>query len=222
MLQNVSDSSRQGFQSRLREYILRKHGSVNAFCRAAGIKYPAQMTPYLKGKCLPGKKMLMRLENDGADIEWLLNGYSSGTSSGQLGGALMLSRYRMDVERLLREVRRHMVRHDGIYSRGIEAYAVLDSECRIVELTGSLEKFLLYEKNSLVEAQLRSLIHPDDYADVESAMSGGRIDEEILSFNSKFVTGAGGYMQVDWSLLIKSKPMSDRNEYTMVLRKACC
>lgn len=99
MLQNVSDSSRQGFQSRLREYILRKHGSVNAFCRAAGIKYPAQMTPYLKGKCLPGKKMLMRLENDGADIEWLLNGYSSGTSSGQLGGALMLSRYRMDVER---------------------------------------------------------------------------------------------------------------------------
>ncbi len=53
--------------------------------------------------------------------------------------------------------------------RGIEAYAVLDSECRIVELTGSLEKFLLYEKNSLVEAQLRSLIHPDDYADVESA-----------------------------------------------------
>ncbi len=54
----------------------------------------------------------MRLENDGADIEWLLNGYSSGTSSGQLGGALMLSRYRMDVERLLREVRLHMVRHD--------------------------------------------------------------------------------------------------------------
>jgi len=220
--QQASESSRQGFQIRLREYILRKHGSMNAFCRAVGIKYPAQMTPYLKGRCMPGKKMLTRLENDGADIEWMLNGYSGSASETHLGGALMLSRYRMDIERLLREVSLHMVRHDGMYSRGIEAYAVLDSECRIVELTGSLEKFLLYEKNALVEARLQTLIHPEDFPDVESVMRAERIEEDILSFSSKFRTGAGGYMQVDWSLFIRNRPMSDMNEYTMILRKACC
>jgi len=57
------------------------------------------MTHYLKGRCFPGKKMLARLENDGADLEWMLNGDSGGNSSAPLGGTLMLSRYRMDVER---------------------------------------------------------------------------------------------------------------------------
>ena len=162
--------------------------------------------------------MLARLENDGADLEWMLNGDSGGNSSAPLGGTLMLSRYRMDVERFLREVRLHMVRRDGMYSRGIEAYAVLDQDGRLVELTGLLAKFLLYEKNELTEALLQILIHPEDYFDVESVMCGGRIDKEILSFNSKFKTG----VQVDWSLFTKNRPMSEMNEYTMVLRKACC
>ena len=42
---NARYSINSGFPDRLRTYILKKHGSINAFCRAAGIKYPAQMTP---------------------------------------------------------------------------------------------------------------------------------------------------------------------------------
>lgn len=209
-----------GFSQRLREYILQKHGSVNAFCKATGIKYPAQMTPYLKGRCQPGRKMLERLKEDGADLEWLLSGHLPSSSSDQLGSALMLSRYRMDLEALLRQVRMHMGRYGGIYTPGIEAYAVLDHSARIVELTGSIERFLAYGKNELYEAPLDSLIHPEDYPDVESALYESRPAEGILTFHSKFLTGVGDYMEVEWSLYVKNRPMSDMNEYAMILRKS--
>lgn len=214
-------SSRNGFSQRLREYILKKHGSVNAFCKVAGIKYPAQMTPYLKGRCLPGKKMLARLEHDGADIEWLLSGHSPASSSDPLGNALLLSRYRMDIEGLLRQVRMHIGRYGGMYKPVIEAYAVLDHAARIVELTGSIEKFLAYEKNALHDARLDSIIHPEDYPDVESALREDGPDDGIFTFNSKFLTGDGAYVDVEWSLYVKNRPMSDMNEYAMILRKSC-
>ncbi|TCD48083.1 PAS domain-containing protein [Chlorobium sp. N1] len=213
-------SMQRGFSQRLREYILQKHGSINAFCKAADIKYPAQMTPYLKGRCQPGKKMLDRLRQDGADIEWLLSGHSTAMSADPLGNALVLSRYRMDLESLLRQVRIHMGRYGGAYTPVIEAYAVLDHSARIVELTGSIERFLAYEKNALYEARLDSLIHPEDYPGVESALHEERPEEGILNFNSKFLTGGGEYMDVEWSLYVKNRPMSDMQEYAMILRKS--
>lgn len=212
--------SNSGFSQRLREYILKKHGSVNSFCRATGIKYPAQMTPYLKGKCLPGKKMLERLEKDGADIPWLQGGQSSGYAHGSLMHTLALSRYRMDIDHLFRQVRLHADRGAELSLPAIDAYAVIDHAERIVDLTESLEKFLGYEKDMLSEAGLAGLIHPDDYSAVKSELLRQHLDDDIVSFHSRFRTGEGNYINVDWSLYIKRKPMSDLNEYTMILRRS--
>ena len=115
----------KGFSLRLREYILKKHGSVNSFCRATGIKYPAQMTPYLKGKCQPGKKMIERLQKDGADIQWLQSGYSKGDSLAPLSNAMALSRYRVEIDNLFRHVRLRSGKGTGIYKPEIDAIQYL-------------------------------------------------------------------------------------------------
>ncbi len=215
-------TSHNGFHHRLRDYILKKHGSINAFCRASGIKYPAQMTPYLKGKCLPGKKMLERLEKDGADVEWILTGHAVGEMMTPISDALALSRYRMDIDNLLRQVRLHIGRFDERLKPAIEAYAVLDDAENIVDLNGSLEKFLGYEPNCLSGSCLSKLIHPEDYAQIRSALQRQKPDEAVLMFYSRFLSGDGTYLNVEWSLSVKRKPMSDLSEYAMILRKTDC
>ena len=208
-----------GFQHRLRDYILKKHGSINAFCRAVGIRYPAQMTPYLKGKCLPGKKMLERLEKDGADVEWIMTGHAQGDLTTPISDALALSRYRMDIDNLLRQVRLHVGRFDDRHKPAIEAYAVLDEHEHVVDMSGALERFLGYEPNMLSGVGLSSLIHPDDYSQVKNALQRKKPDEVVLMFYSRFKAGDGSYINVEWSLSVKRKPMSDLNEYAMIVRK---
>ncbi len=215
-------TSHNGFQNRLREYILKKHGSINAFCRATGIKYPAQMTPYLKGKCLPGKKMLERLEKDGADVDWILTGHAVGEMVTPISDALALSRYRMDIDNLLRQVRLHIGRFDDRMKPAIEAYAVLDDAEKIVDLNGSLEKFLGYGQGELSQSSLATLIHPDDYVQIKSALQRQKPEEAVLMFYSRFRSGDGSYINVEWSLSVKRKPMSDLSEYAMILRKTDC
>jgi len=209
-----------GFSQRLKEYILKKHGSVNSFCRKVGIKYPAQMTPYLKGKCRPGKKILERLNNDGADIQWLLNGHSNEGSSAPLSNVMALSCSRMDIDNLLRQIRLSVGREADLYKPVIEAYALIDHREYIVDLTGSIEKFLGYEPNALSEVELASLIHPEDYLMVKSRLKIERQDDDILTFHSRFKTGDGNYTNVEFCLYIRCKPMSDLSEYTMILRKS--
>ncbi|NTW47139.1 MAG: diguanylate cyclase, partial [Chlorobaculum sp.] len=43
--------------------------------------------------------------------------------------------------------------------------------------------------------------------------------EAVLMFYSRFKTGEGYWMNVEWSLSVKRKPMTDQNEYAMILRK---
>ena len=212
-------SSDTGFSHRLREYIQQKHGSINSFCSVVGIKYPAQMTPYLQGKCHPGKKMLERLKNDGADIQWLLTGHFNDFPLAPLSNALAFSRSRMDIVNLFRQVHLNVGTGADRYKPVIDAYAFLDHAERLVDLTGSMEAFLGYEPNALADVQLDFLVHPEDYVLVESTLQRQRQDEDILTFHSRFRTGEGKYIPVEWCLYIKSKPMSDLKEYTMVLRK---
>jgi PAS domain S-box-containing protein len=212
-------TTHSGFNHRLRNYILKKHGSVNAFCRAVGIKYPAQMTPYLKGKCLPGKKMLERLEKDGADIDWILTGHVAGEQASPISDALALSRYRMDIDNLLRQVRMHIGRFEERLKPAIEAYAVLDDEEKIVDLSSSIEKFLGYKLGALAGVPLSDIIHPDDYQHFRNAMERQKLNESVLMFYSRFKTSDGSWLNVEWSLSVKRKPMTDQNEYAMILRK---
>ncbi len=212
--------SNTGFSQRLREYILQKHGSVNSFCKTAGIKYPAQMTPYLQGKCRPGKKMLERLKNDGADIQWLQSGQMKDYPLASLSSAMAFSRSRMDIDNLFRQVHLNVGGGTDRYKPVIEAYALIDDSERLVDMTGSIETFFGYEPNALSEARLDALIHPDDYVFVKSMLQRQRQDDDIVTFHSRFKNGAGIFVPVEWCLYIKCKPMSDLREYTMILRRS--
>lgn len=212
-------TTQSGFHHRLRNYILKKHGSVNAFCRAVGIKYPAQMTPYLKGKCQPGKKMIERLEKDGADVDWILTGHAVGEQSSPISDALAISRYRMDIDNLLRQVRVHIGRFEERLKPAIEAYAVLDDEEKIVDLSSSIEKFLGYEPGALASVPLSDIIHPEDYVQFKMALERQNSQDSVLMFYSRFKTGTGEWLNAEWSLSVKRKPMTDQNEYAMILRK---
>ena len=107
-----------------------------------------------------------------------------------------------------------------MYKPEIEAYAVIDHAERLVDLTGAIEAFLGYEKNTLSGVGLSSLIHPEDYLSVESALQQQREGDDIVSFHSRFKTGTGAYMNVEWCLYIKSKLMSELSEYAMLLRRS--
>lgn len=215
---NARYSINSGFPDRLRTYILKKHGSINAFCRAAGIKYPAQMTPYLSGKCFPGKKMIARLEKDGADIHWLMDGHESNHATPDLSNALSLSQYRMDIDSLFRQVRMHISRFSALYKPVIDAYAVLDHNENIVDLSGSLEQYLGYKKNALTGAGLQNIIHPEDYPAVKRTLGSEKSADSIVEFKSKFRTGEGAYIDAEWCLAVNTKPMSELYEYAMILK----
>jgi len=211
--------SDNGFSQRLREYILKKHGSINAFCRKTGIKYPAQMTPYLKGKCQPGKKLLERLKKDGADMQWLQSGYTKKYEPAPLSTALALSRYRVEIDNLYRKVLVHPGRGIDMLKPDIDAYAVIDHAGHLVDITGSIETFLGYKKNELSNVELASLVHPEDYVSVQKALQLLQPGDGITSFYSRFKTGEGVYILVEWCLFITKKPMSELNEYSMILRR---
>lgn len=217
---HFSMPSNTGFSQRLREYILQKHGSINSFCKTVGIKYPAQMTPYLQGKCRPGKKMLERLKNDGADIQWLQSGQLKDSPLASLGNAMAFSRSRMDIDNLFRQVHLNVDSGAERYKPVIEAYAFIDPSEHFVDMTGSLETFLGYEPNALSGARLDSLMHPDDYALVKSTLQRQRQEDDIVTFHSRFKDGEGVYMAVEWCLYIKCRSMSDLREYTMILRRS--
>jgi PAS domain S-box-containing protein len=212
-------SSNLGFSQRLREYIQQKHGSINSFCSVVGIKYPAQMTPYLQGKCQPGKKMIERLKNDGADIQWLLSGHFNDFPLAPLSNALAFSRSRMDIDNLFRQVHLNVGSGADRYKPVIDAYAFLDHAERFVDMTGSMETFLGYEPNVLSGTGLDSLVHPEDYVLVENTLRRQRQDDDIVTFQSRFKSGEGKYIPAEWCLYIKCKPMSDLREYTMVMRR---
>ncbi|MBN1278201.1 MAG: PAS domain-containing protein [Chlorobiaceae bacterium] len=209
-----------GFHYRLRQYIQKKHGSINAFCRAVGIKYPAQMTPYLSGKCTPGKKMIERLEMDGADIQWILNGNVQQQATTMLGETLMLSRYRMDIDTLFLKVRLHVQRFSDLYKPCVDAYAVLDHDKSIVDLSGSLENFLGYPQNTLTGMNLKSIMHPEDYRVVQRALEKETRNDAIVTFTSKFKKHDGSYITTECSLAMHTKPMSDLSEYAMILKSS--
>lgn len=177
------------------------------------------MTPYLQGKCRPGKKMLERLKEDGADIQWLQTGHIKDYQLAPLSNALAFSRSRMDIDNLFRQVHLNVGSDADRYKPVIEAYAIIDHSKRLVDMTGSIETFLGYQPNALSEAELSSLIHPEDYAVVKNSLDRQRQDDDIVTFHSRFKTGEGTYMAVEWCLYIKYKPMSDLREYTMVLRR---
>ncbi|MCX6179077.1 MAG: PAS domain-containing protein [Chlorobiales bacterium] len=217
---HIPVTSDSGFSQRLREYILKRHGSINSFCRTAGIKYPAQMTPYLQGRCHPGKKMIERLKKDGADIEWLQSGYTKSHEQAPLSTTLALSRYRVEIDNLYRKVLLHPGRGVEMLKPEIEAYAVIDHAERLVDITGSIETFLGYEKNALSNVGLISLIHPDDYVSVQKALQLLQPGDDIVSLYSRFKTGDGTYILVEWCLFITNKPMSELNEYSMILRRS--
>lgn len=206
------------FHYRLRSYIMKKHGSINAFCRAVGIKYPAQMTPYLTGKCFPGKKMIDRLKNDGADIPWLMTGNENQMAIPDLSNALSLSQYRMDIDNLFRQIRLHINRFSDIYQPIVDAYAVLDHDKNIVDLCSSLEQYLEYPKNALIGSGLKSIMHPEDYSVVKRTLDNEKHKNTIVVFKSKFKHGDGSYIKAEWCLAINQKPMSELHEYAMILK----
>lgn len=164
--------------------------------------------------------MIERLQKDGADIQWLQSGYSKGDALAPLSNAMALSRYRVEIDNLFRQVRLRSGKGTDIYKPEIDAYAVIDHDERFVDLTGSIEAFLGYDKNALFEVGLASVVHPDDYASMHSALQQKGPGDDILSFHSRFKTATGAYINVEWCMYIKSKPMSELHDYAIILRRA--
>jgi len=61
---------------RLREWMGKQYGSVNAFALALDVSQPSA-SQYLNGARVPGNKMQSRLRDLGCDIEWLMTGVSN-------------------------------------------------------------------------------------------------------------------------------------------------
>jgi PAS domain S-box-containing protein len=207
-----------GANLRLREYILSKHGSVNAFCKASGIKYPAQMTPYLNGRSMPGRKMLKRLEEDGADIDWILHGKSRETSS-EFARKLMISHYRTELENLLRKARYLTDCLNESANASIDAYAILDHELKIERFSHSIEKLLGYPENRLMGRNILELIHHHDRETAEKEIRRNRKAGTVSSFITRILRADGKYVRIEWSLFANEIPMSENIEFTLICRK---
>ena len=186
------------FHFRLREYILKKHGTVSAFCRAVGIKYPAQMTPYLKGQSMPGKKMLDKLEKDGADIGWILHGKPKRLPGG-MGASLMTSSYKVEMEQIMRRMRLLSQQMNEALPVSFQAYAVLNSSLVFEEFTSSFEKFLGYEPGGLTGMNFLDLIHPDDRQTVSEYLASDHAGGTPRDLVSRFVMADGSSFVVEWS-----------------------
>lgn len=210
------------FNYRLREYILKKHGSISAFCRAAGIKYPAQMGPYLKGKSIPGKKLLEKLENDGADVDWIMYGKRNTIISG-LGTNLMTSSYKLEMEAIMRRLQILYKQLDTTHSTPFDAYAVLSCNLILDEFTRSFEKFLGYNNKALQGIYFLDLIHPNERAYIHNHVFTDKNENSKTELSSRFKNAYSDYIEVEWSTYENHIIKKDSNackEYVIVARKA--
>ena len=209
------------FNYRLREYILKKHGSISAFCRAIGIKYPAQMAPYLKGKSIPGKKLLEQLEKDGADIDWIMHGKRNKVISG-LGTHLMTSGYKLEMELIMRRLHLLYQQLDDTHYTSFDAYAVLNCNLVLDEFTKSFENFLGYNNKDLQGIYFLDLIHPNERAYVHNYVFIDNEDNTRCELSSRFKHAHNHYIEVEWSAygnnIIKNDCI-ERKEYVIVARK---
>ncbi len=209
------------FNYRLREYILKKHGSISAFCRAIGIKYPAQMAPYLKGKSIPGKKLLEQLEKDGADIDWIMHGKRNKVISG-LGTHLMTSSYKLEMELIMRRLHLLYQQLDETHSVPFDAYAVLNCNLVLDEFTSSFEKFLGYNNKGLWGTHFLDLIHPNERAYVHNYVFIDTEENARCELSSRFKHANNHYIEVEWSAYgnnIINKNREEQKEYIIVARK---
>ncbi len=207
------------FNYRLREYILKKHGSVSAFCRSSGIKYPAQMTPYLKGQSVPGKKMLEKLEKDGADIDWILHGKKNNTVCG-LGTRLMTSGYKVEMEQIMRRMRLLCQQMDDTLGTPFEAYCVLGQDLVLDEFTAAFETFLGYEKGALRGVSFSEMIHPEERPLVEEAFISSRSGSSAASdLVNRFRMADDRYVRVEWCFYANNFGYADAREYVVLLGK---
>lgn len=209
------------FNYRLREYILKKHGSISAFCRATGIKYPAQMGPYLKGKSIPGKKMLEKLENDGADVDWIMYGKKNATIS-DLGTHLMTSSYKLEMEVIMRRLQLLYQQLDAAQSTPFDAYAVLGCNLILDEFTRSFEKFLGYNNKALQGIYFLDLIHPNERAYIHNHVFTNKNENIKRELSSRFKNAYSKYIEVEWSVYenhITKKDSKACKEYVIVARK---
>ena len=208
----------ENINHRLREYILKKHGSISGFCRAVGIKYPAQLTPYLKGKSIPGKKLLKQLEKDGADVDWIMHGKKNKTISG-LGSLLAQSSYKLEMESLMSRTYLLYQQLSEINSIFFDAYAVLNQNLVLDEFTRSFEFFLGYKDNELKGREFLDLIHPNERAYIRNHVfieKEGSLGCELLS---RFRHAGNQYIEVEWSAYANSIISKDCKEYVIVARK---
>jgi len=203
------------YNYRLREYILKKHGSVSAFCRAAGIKYPAQMTPYLKGESIPGKKMLEKLARDGADVDWIIHGRRNRTIGG-LGSRLMTSGYKVEMEQIMRRMRMLCHQMDEALAADFEAYAVLGQELVFEEFTSSFEKFLGYGQGRLKGTCFLDLIHPGQRRMVKDFFALEDGSGAAGDLTGKMKRGDGSYMQVTWCFYCNSAVPGETREFVIL------
>lgn len=209
------------FNYRLREYILKKHGSISAFCRAIGIKYPAQMTPYLKGKSIPGKKLLEQLEKDGADIDWIMHGKRNKVISG-LGTHLINSGYKLEMEVIMRKLHLLYQKLEETHSIQFDAYAVLNCNLILDEFTESFEKLLGYNKKGLRGTHFLDLIHPNERAYAHNCLFINKEQNTKCELSSRFKNGCNKYIEVEWSAYgndIINKDCISHKEYVIVARK---
>lgn len=207
-----------GANIRLREYIVSRHGSVNAFCRAVGIRYPAQMTPYLNGTSIPGRKMLKRLEEDGADIDWILHGKSRESTS-DFARKLSISHYRTELENLLRKARDITDRLNEGVQVEIDAYAILDHELKIERFGHSIEKLLGYPGNRLAGRNFLDLLHNTDREKTEKEIRRNPQAGDVFCFNNRMLRADGKYARIEWSLFAGEVPMSQNIEFAVICRK---
>lgn len=61
---------------RIKSFALENFGSLSEFCSKMEISLQT-IYPYINGKSLPGTKLLIKLQNLGCSIDWLLSGIES-------------------------------------------------------------------------------------------------------------------------------------------------
>ncbi|WP_190271877.1 PAS domain-containing protein [Chlorobium phaeobacteroides] len=176
------------------------------------------MTPYLNGNCVPGRKMLQRLEKDGADVEWIMSGNKFRSSLG-LGQKLMISHYRTEFEQILRKAKYLSRELNEAIAVPIDAYAVLDHDTKIDGFSNAFEKFLDYPEGALINCRLLDLIHPKDRDNVIKMIEQASKTGYVTDFVSRFIKANGDYMDVEWCLYANTAPMSENMEYAVIARK---
>jgi hypothetical protein len=60
--------------ARLREFGIRKFGTIRRFANALDLRQSNLSSNYLSGRSLPGAEILIKLDELGCDIVWLLTG----------------------------------------------------------------------------------------------------------------------------------------------------